>query len=50
MIDYGLVVGGQYSINQQMSIVGTYYLGLSSINTEDNVKNSGLTINIAYGL
>jgi len=50
MIDYGLVVGGQYSINQQMSIVGTYYLGLSSINTEDDIKNSGLTINITYGL
>ena len=50
MIDYGLVVGGQYTINQQMSIVGTYYFGLSSINTEDDLKNSGLTINIAYGL
>jgi len=33
-----------------MSIVGTYYLDLSSINTEEDIKNSGLTINIAYGL
>jgi len=49
-LDFGLVVGGQYAINQKMSIVGTYYLGLSSINTEEDIRNSGLTINIAYGL
>ena len=49
-IDYGLVVGGQYNINQQMSIIGTYYLGLSSWADEDDITNSGLTINIAYGL
>jgi len=49
-LDFGLIFGGSYSINEQMSVVGTYYLGLSSINTEKDIKNSGLTINLAFGL
>ena len=50
MIDYGIVFGGRYAINEQMSLVGTYYFGLGEGTDEISDKHRGFQINISYAL
>ncbi|MBT7377728.1 MAG: outer membrane beta-barrel protein [Candidatus Marinimicrobia bacterium] len=49
-LDYGLVFGGRYTINSQISIVGTYYFGLAELADEMDATNRSFQINLAYGL
>jgi hypothetical protein len=49
-LDFGLVFGGRYTINSQMSIVGTYYFGLAEWADEMDATNRSFQINLAYGL
>ncbi|MBC8213421.1 MAG: PorT family protein [Candidatus Marinimicrobia bacterium] len=49
-IDYGIVVGGRYAINQQISLVGTYFFGLANLDDDDfEMKNRSFQINVSYG-
>ena len=50
-IDYGIVVGGRFAINQQISLVGTYFFGLANLFDEDDfeIKNRSFQINVSYG-
>ena len=50
MIDYGIVFGGRYAINEQMSLVGTYYFGLAEATDDISDKHQGFQINISYAL
>ena len=43
--EYGLVIGGRYYINEKMSIVGTYYLGLPEL-TDDFLEASNRSFQI----
>ncbi len=49
-IDYGLVVGGRYSINQQITLVGTYFLGLANLNDDSDevLNNRSFQFNLSY--
>ena len=49
-IDYGIVVGGKYAINQQISIVGTYFFGLANLFDDDDfeMSNRSFQINMSY--
>jgi len=49
-IDYGIVVGGRYAINYQISLVGTYFFGLANLFDEDGfeLKNRSIQINVSY--
>jgi len=49
-LDYGFVFSGRYTINSQMSIVGTYYFGLAELTDATDAKNRSFQINLAYGL
>ena len=44
MMDYGIVFGGRYAINEQMSLVGTYYFGLGEGTDEISDKHRGFQI------
>lgn len=50
--DYGLVVGGKYSINAQIALVGTYFFGLANLfdDNDADAKNRSLQLNIRYSL
>ena len=50
MMDYGIVFGGRYAINEQMSLVGTYYFGLAEATDDISDKHQGFQINISYAL
>ena len=50
MIDYGLVFGARYAINEQMYLYGTYYWGLALLNEDIESNNRGFQINISYAL
>jgi hypothetical protein len=50
MMDYGIVFGGRYAINEQMSLVGTYYFGLAEATDDISDKHRGFQINISYAL
>ena len=50
MIDYGIVFGGRYAINEQMSLVGTYYYGLAEATDDISDQHRGFQINISYAL
>ena len=52
-IDYGIVVGGKYTINKQISLVGTYFFGLANLNDADKgdadeLKNRSFQINVSF--
>ena len=50
MIDYGIIFGGSYIINEQISFVGTYYFGLGEATDEISDKHRGFQIYITYSL
>ena len=49
-IDYGLVIGGRYSINQQITLVGTYFLGMANLFdvSDSDTKNRSFQLNVSY--
>jgi hypothetical protein len=49
-IDYGIVVGGKYTINKQISLVGTYFFGLANLNDDAEVNNRSFQIYFRYSL
>ena len=48
MIDYGLVLGSRYAINEKLYLFGTYYWGLAQLNDDAEVRHRGFQINISY--
>ena len=50
MWDYGLVIGGRYTMNEQMSLVGTYYMGLAEWGDDMEYNNRSIQIGLAFGL
>jgi len=50
ILDYGLVFGGRYTINEQMSVVGTYYFGLAEWADEIYCQNRSFQIGLSYAL
>tara|TARA_A100001011_G_scaffold66817_1_gene67981 strand:+ start:1359 stop:2177 length:819 start_codon:yes stop_codon:yes gene_type:complete len=49
-IDYGAILGVSYKINNKMSIVANYYLGLSNLNSDPKIKNNSMQFYLVYGL
>ena len=49
-IDYGIVVGGEYTINKQISLVGTYFFGLANLDDDAEVNNRSFQIYFRYSL
>jgi len=49
-IDFGLVFGGRYTINEQMSVVGTYYFGLAEWADDLDATNRSFQIGLSYAL
>ena len=49
-IDFGLVLGGRYTINEQMSVVGTYYFGLAEWADDLDATNRSIQIGLSYAL
>ena len=52
-VDIGFVLGLRFSINEQISLVGTYYMAFTNLGDEDflgHAKNNSFQINISYGL
>ena len=48
MFDFGLVLGGRFSINEQVSLVGTYYVGFADMNDDAEVNNRSFQISISF--
>ena len=52
-MDIAFVFGLRFSINEQISLVGTYYMAFTNLGDEDffgHAQNSSFQINISYGL
>lgn len=49
-LDFGLVFGGRYTINEQMSVVGTYYFGLAELFDDIEINNRSIQIGLSYAL
>jgi hypothetical protein len=51
-LDYGLLLGIDYSINANMGVRASYYLGLADVaedlDSDFNYKNTGIGISILY--
>ena len=50
ILDIGLVFGGRYAINQQISIVGTYYFGLADWGEKMEFVNRSFQVYLRYSL
>ena len=49
-LDYGLLFGYTYPINETMGVFASYYLGLAEIVAESKAKHNGIGLGISYSL
>ena len=49
-MDYGLVFGYTYPINETMGVFASYYLGLAEIVADSKAKHNGIGLGISYSL
>ena len=49
-MDYGLALGYTYSINENMGVYVSYYMGLAEIVKDAEVTHTGIGLGITYGL
>ena len=49
-IDYGLLIGYTYPINETMGVFASYYLGLAEIVADSKAKHNGIGLGISYSL
>ena len=49
-MDFGLILGYTYPVNELMGVYGSYYMGLSEITDDGGAKHSGISFGISYAL
>ncbi len=49
-LGFGLIFGGTYMVTDNLGIEARYALGLTSMDSEDNLKNNGLQVLVNYYL
>ena len=49
-MDYGLLFGYTYPINETMGVFASYYLGLAEIVADSKAKHNGIGLGISYSL
>ena len=49
-MDYGLVLGYTYPINETMGVSASYYMGLAEITADSKSKHNGIGLGFSYSL
>ena len=49
-MDYGLALGYTYSVNDNMGVYVSYYMGLAEITEDSETTHTGIGLGITYGL
>jgi len=49
-MDYGLALGYTYSVNDNMGVYVSYYMGLAEITKDSEATHTGIGLGITYGL